>query len=112
MYKCHGYVGGSHAWRIESGENTSDYILAVDRGIPCEGHTQIVSYHGDNIPSIESIKKFLQINEAKLKEMIDSFIENVNAAAKEFGYSQVESIAVIFKYNLLKYIVNGALLIE
>jgi hypothetical protein len=105
-------IGHGNAWRIETCKNTYDWIIAVDRGIPCEQHIQVVSYHPDNTPSAEYLEKFLEDNRDGLQDKINMFVDAANQAGKEFGYEDIETFAVIFKYSLLKYIINNALNLE
>lgn len=105
-------IGHGHLWRIETCDNTYDWIIAVDRGITCEQHTQIVSYHPENTPSDKSLEKFLDDNRNGLQEKIEMFVDAANKAGKEFGYDEIETFAIIFKYNLLKYIIDNALQLD
>lgn len=105
-------IGNSYAWRIEECQNTPDWVLAVDRGIPCEQHTQIISYHPGNIPTAESIQKVLTDKALEHRELLNNFVDTANEAKKEFDATSVEAMALIFKYNLLKDIIDEALQLD
>lgn len=105
-------IGNSAAWRIEECQNTSDWVLAVDRGIPLEQHTQILSYHPENIPTQESVEKVLTDKALEHRRLIEQFVDSANQAKKEFNDNSIEAMALIFKYNLLKNIIDDALSLD
>lgn len=80
---------------------TCDWCLVVQRGIPCENHTQIFSYHVTNCPEFETVEKFVDLNNDKLNDMINKFVDY-----NRMREIKSEYVASAFYYDFLKYIID------
>ena len=106
------YIGNQSNFRIAFCELNHNYVLCVDRGIPCEGNTQIISYHPENTPEPKYIDLQLKQNEAMYEKLIDSFVGFMQPSCKTFGYDALEPIGLVFLHNLLKHIIDNALKLD
>lgn len=95
-------------WYIDQCSLTNDYILVVQRGITCEDHRQIVSYHTTNTPSEEAIKQTITINADKIETLINSFCAFFNLYSSTLPRSAANSISLCFLHDLLAFIVETA----
>jgi len=57
-------------------------VLVVPRGIPCENHNQVYSYHSSNTPSLEDVKIYLN-GENAYCAIYNEFVNMMTV----FGYS-------------------------
>lgn len=99
------YVELSFAWRITLNPEGSGLLLCVDRGINCECHTQVLSVHTTNTPSMETVQKVVEESKEKTISQINAFVTLMHTLT---DWSTKEHIALVFKHNLLKEIADEA----
>lgn len=78
-------------------------ILVVPRGIPCENHNQVYSYHCGNTPSLEGVEDYLNREHERYCKVYDKFVNMMET----FGYRQDvkdirENIANVFFNWMIK----------
>jgi len=96
----------NHFWKLTNNCNlTFDWCLVVDRGIPCEQHTQIFSHHVTNPPDFETVEKFIENNSDKINDRINKFVDLIRV-------QKSEAISNEFCYQLLKEIIEDCEEIE
>lgn len=82
-------------------------MLCVDRGVSCECHTQVVSYHTTNTPGEEAVRRAVEKNKELLNARINAFIDFMLTHDSEWEFKDL--IGVQFKWNLLRAIARAAL---
>lgn len=100
------YVDIIYNWRITYNPEGGGLMLCIDRGIPCEGHTQIVSYHTTNTPSIETVNAVVGELREHLKEQIGAFVDFMRAMKSEWTLK--EHVGLLFAHHVLKTIADAA----
>lgn len=100
--------------RVQFNREGGGLQLCVDRGIPCEGHTQVFSAHCTNTPDAEDIaaelKEFgehYQKQWAAFAELMHS-MNSPSVLKRDTDWATKEAIASIFCCWLIKQIAQGA----
>lgn len=93
-------------WRIGWNPFGSGLVLLVDRGISCENHTQVFSFHATNTPELEDVEEAVNALKPEFEHAIDSFVDFMRAAKHALPDENRESIAAIFSLSLLGKIVG------
>ena len=104
------YLSGG-SWYITRCNITDDWCLAVDRGINCEDHTQVVSHHLTNAPHEESIKKAVEKLNSHITESINSFCEFMHSS-RLLGWNFKDTVGLLFMKQLLACILDEAIMFE
>lgn len=93
-------------WSIRKTNVSGDWCLVVYRGIACEGHTQIASFHTMNGPEAEDIQAEVDANKEQIDKQIESFINHVSVMGHEGDYA--DTVGILFYQQLLKSILIPA----
>lgn len=97
-------------WYIIHNPAGNGLALCIERGIPCENHTQILSYHTTNTPSLDDVKIVVEKKRVQIVEQINSFVEFMRSLGSQRDLK--EHIGLVFANNLLSRIVMDASLYE
>lgn len=62
-------------WRVAPAVQGSGLALLVDRGIPCEGHTHVLTRHTTNPVSWRTAKAVLKDKGEAIEKQIDAFVQ-------------------------------------
>jgi hypothetical protein len=99
---CAGIFGD--VWRVKFNPEGGGLMLCVDRGIPCEGHTQVFSAHVTNNPDWSDVVAELQ--DKRYKEQIDNFVTLMQSMGQEWHTK--EAMGAVFCTALIKRIAENA----
>ena len=96
------------SWRVQHNPEGAGLMLVVERGIPCEAHSQVLSVHTTNTPSLATVKKVVEREMSTIKDRINAFVD----LSKTYGWGEdkffKEAIAILFKQHLLATIATWA----
>lgn len=84
-------------WFISKNPYGDGLILVIPRGIPCENHSQVLSFHTSNTPDEDSIKQ--SINELRYEILKKLYSVDLN---------EIGDFAVVFLYQILGQIAKRA----
>lgn len=90
-------------WRVANPVQGSGLALIVHRGIPCEGHVQVLTQHDTNGASYWATKRSVERIKVRLTAQIESF---VGFAKSIEDWELKDHIGLMFYRHLLKQILN------
>jgi hypothetical protein len=93
-------------WRVTLNPEGAGLMLCIDRGIPCEGHTQVVSYHTTNTPAIETVEAVVGELRERFKGEIGAFVDFVRALKS--AWELKEHVGLLFAHHVLGIIAEAA----
>ncbi len=101
--------------RVEFNPAGGGLMLCVDRGIPCEGHTQVFSAHCTNTPEPEDVVAELTEFGGHYKYQWVAFVELMHAMQapekdwqRQTDWTTKEAISAVFCVYFIKQIAQAA----
>lgn len=94
-------------WYFTHNPEGEGLLLCVPRGIPCEGHTQVVSHHTTNTPSMATVEAVVDEMREQLTKEINAFVTLMQALAPG-NWEVKESIGLLFCHQLVKRVAEAA----
>lgn len=100
--------------RVEFNPAGGGLMICVDRGIPCEGHTQAFSAHCTNTPEPEDVVAELTEYGEHYKQQWNAFVELMQSMTGSNGLSTAicwptkEAISAVFCTYFVKQIAQAA----
>jgi hypothetical protein len=99
------YVSLTSGWHLTHNPEGGGLMLCINRGIACEGHTQILSSHTTNTPSLQTVQAIVDREGPALVRQIDAFVNFMDSLKDRY---LKEHIGLLFAHYLVKSIADTA----
>src|SRR6185295_268877 len=99
--------------RVQFNSEGGGLLLCVDRGIPCEGHTQVFSAHCTNTPEGQDVIAELTEHRDWYKKRWDAFVTLMHSMGKPdmsriTDWSVKEAVAAVFCTYMIRSIAEAS----
>lgn len=81
-------------------------MICTPRGISYEGHTQVLSSHTTNTPSMKTVQTVVEETAPDIKKKIDAFVTLMHALGQ--AWTLKEHVGLLFLHHLVETIADAA----